>query len=409
MLTESLRNALERGDIDGILGEGLPYLYPSNSDRAEDMEAVKAVRDYLYVLLEPIAKAKNIKPQKPETLINQQKYFEKAKNSLQNSKNDEYVLNKITNKLNMVYNSLGSGWIYNFIVGERELNDIFSNPQLKSETSLLLESWKEADKRVPLDIPQKVLMSDDWEDVFNEDKYRLETSDEVQTRIAETKKARYEALKMASTIDHEAIFKKWWSFVNYMPETKETINEVVDKINEAQHKQHLLKLDGFKKDEKFFNDVLEIMQHDSKKHRYLYHGTQDVEAGYSIVKQGLLMANKDLGRTAYSEFTAEQLLTYSRGFDGAIGEYGVVIIDQPLNDQKFPLDIVEKNNTDISVLQSGLGGFEQDKLKYIVPSKYIVGYVDKHNHKVVKNPEYYKAKMENDGSQNGPHETEIKG
>ena len=254
-----------------------------------------------------------------------------------------------------------------------------------------------------------MFISNNWEDIFNEDNYRLETTEEVQARIAETKKARYEALKMASTIDHEATFEKWWSFVNYMPETKETINEVVDKIKEAQHKQHLLKLDGFKKDEKFFNDVLEIMQHDSKKHRYLYHGTQDVEAGYSIVKQGLLMANKDLGRTAYSEFTAEQLLTYSRGFDGAIGEYGVVIIDQPLNDQKFPLDIVEKNNTDISVLQSGLGGFDQDKLKYIVPSKYIVGYVDKHNHKVVKNPEYYKAKMENDGSQNGPHETEIKG
>lgn len=394
MSKETLQKAFESGDLDDLLGDGLPYLYPTHNDGVSsyDKEVVDIVKDYLIRLLEPIAKQHGIKAEMPETLSNGKKELEKIKKDIENPKNNnEDALSDIEWKLEKVYKSLAAGWVFYFVEGSSELQYLLKNPELKSETAILLEQLEEADKKHPLEEPLRIFIGgpDDWEKQFDDSMYRLETPEEVKARVAEVKQARYEALKIASTIDHEGTFKKWWSFVNFMPETKDTFNEISDNMRKVNEKKHIVKLEGHKKDEKFYKDVLEIMKHDKTKNSYWYHGTQDAESGYSIVKQGLVMASKELGSTAYCEFTPEQLLTYSRGFAGEIGEHGVVIISQPRGEKGLPIDIVKKNNTNIEVVQSGLGGFKENTLKYMIPSKYIVGYVDKLNHKVVKNPEYF--------------------
>lgn len=389
MLSEYMQKALDEGNLRYILDEGLIHLYSSSSNRKYELEVVEAVKDYLYRILEPIAKNNNIDVEEPTKLIDAKKELKKVKAGLvKPESDDEDFLSDMDWKLTRVYNSLGRDWISEFIEGENELVSIINNPQLRSETSIMLESWEKLDKQIPLEKPQKIFVGDanDWGQLFDDNMHRLETPDEVQARIAKIKSERREVLKAVAGIDNVAVFRKWWSFVNYLPEIKEIINEIIDEKNSVAERIHNIKFDRFKKDEKFYNDLLKIMEHDRSKYRYWYHGTSDSETGYAIMQEGLVMASSDLSRTAYLEFTPEQLVTYSRGFMGEIGMYGVVIIRQPLTENGQPINIVENNTSKIAVAQSGLGGFSQDPLKYLVPPQHIVGYVDKYNHKVNINP-----------------------
>lgn len=405
MSSEFLQKALDEGDLRYILDEGLIHLY-SSSNRKYDVEVVEAVKDYLYRILEPIAKSNNIQVEEPTKLIDAKKELKKVKTSLAKLESDnEDFLSDMERKLTRVYNSLGRDWISEFIEGENELLSILNNPQLRSETTIMLEKWEELDKQMPLEKPLKIFVGDanDWGQLFDDNMYRLETPDEVQARIAKIKNERREELKSAAGIDNVAIFRKWWSFVNYLPKTKEIITEITDERNSIAERKHNLKFDSFKEDEQFYNELLKIMEHDKSKYKYWYHGTSDSETGYKIMQEGLVMASNDLSRTAYPEFTPEQLVTYSRGFMGEIGADGVVIIRQPLTENRRPINIVENNTSQIAVTQSGLGGFSLDPLKYLVPPQYIVGYIDKYNHKVNRNPKctpvYTESKEDKTGNQ----------
>lgn len=385
-----MQKALDEGNLRYILDEGLIHLYSSSSNRKYEVEVVEAVKDYLYRILEPIAKSNNIQVEEPTKLIDAKKELKKVKTSLAKPESDnEDFLSDMERKLTRVYNSLGRDWISEFIEGENELLSILNNPQLRSETTIMLEKWEELDKQMPLEKPLKIFVGDanDWGQLFDDNMYRLETPDEVQARIAKIKNERREELKSAAGIDNVAIFRKWWSFVNYLPKTKEIITEITDELNSIAERKHNLKFNSFKKDEQFYNELLKIMEHDKSKYKYWYHGTSDSETGYKIMQEGLVMASNDLSRTAYPEFTPEQLVTYSRGLMGEIGADGVVIIRQPLTENRRPVNIVENNTSQIAVTQSGLGGFSLDPLKYLVPPQYIVGYIDKYNHKVITNPE----------------------
>jgi hypothetical protein len=149
-------------------------------------------------------------------------------------------------------------------------------------------------------------------------------------------------------------------------------------------------LEEFKEDKNFYQELEKIMTHDSKRHNYLFHGTQCIEDAESIIKQGLGMMNEGLETTTYSELNIDELLLYSRGFGGEIGRDAIVVIDMPIDEDGKPQKIVEEKSEDqeVSFSPSGLQGLG-GKANYVVNSRYIVGYVDKRNKHVIFNPQYY--------------------
>lgn len=149
------------------------------------------------------------------------------------------------------------------------------------------------------------------------------------------------------------------------------------------------KLQDFYSDEKFYNDLKTIMNHDKTRSRFLFHGTQSLGDAESIMKLGLGMMRSNLSSTTYSEFSMDDLLLYSRGMFGEIGSDAIVVIDNPIDENGRPINIVEDINKEIPFSPSGLQGLN-GKPNYIIDPKYIVGYVNKRDKKIVFNPLYYK-------------------
>lgn len=150
------------------------------------------------------------------------------------------------------------------------------------------------------------------------------------------------------------------------------------------------KLEEFYSDKSFAKEFKKIMTHDTKKHTYHFHGTQDLESAESIIQEGLGMMRESLSTTSYTELTMDEVILYSRGFDGAIGRDAIVIIDEPIEEggkRKSIVDPLPKGKN-IHFVPSGLQGLN-GKPKFIVNSQYIVGYVDKKNKKIVFNVRYY--------------------
>lgn len=150
------------------------------------------------------------------------------------------------------------------------------------------------------------------------------------------------------------------------------------------------KLKDFYGNKEFMKDFEKIMTHNKQKHNYLFHGTQDIASAESIISQGLGMMRKDLSTTTYSEFDMDDVILYSRGFCGEVGRDVIVIIDQPISEDGKTEDIVQALDTDkkIDFSPSGLQGIDGEA-KYIVDSKYIVGYVNKRDKVVKYNSKYY--------------------
>lgn len=161
-------------------------------------------------------------------------------------------------------------------------------------------------------------------------------------------------------------------------------------LRELDEKVKSKKLDEYYSDKDFASEYERIMTHNKQKHKYLFHGTQDIESAESILKQGLGMMRGDLDSTTYEELSMDGLLLYSRGFLGEIGNDAIVIIDQPVNEEGKRENIVQEleENQEIKFLPSGLQGLDR-KPKYIVDPKYIVGFVNKRDKKIIFNPKYY--------------------
>lgn len=146
-----------------------------------------------------------------------------------------------------------------------------------------------------------------------------------------------------------------------------------------------------------------IMRHNHKTHEYYYHGT-DLENAVGILKYGLyLRDDSSLSVIAVREFDEKGLfafrdelpeeeifemeknclINYIYNRDSARGEECVVIIDKPKEEES----IVKKvDKTNMSKIGSHYYAGDAEGL---VDSKWIVGYVDKLNSKVVANPAYY--------------------
>ena len=301
-----------------------------------------------------------------------------------------------------------------FTRNPREIFDFFKNPDLLSGKELLRARWEQQDIKMPLE--QKRIVEPSWatdgwdtgdsaleennglplqeesatvysvDDFF--DQMRLETDQEVQERIALTLQNRQIELENTSDVDNKEAFAKWYYFLNNALEIQDLMGDMGESVFAINERINEIKLQNFKQNTKFYNDLLNIMQHDKNKFIYHYHGTQGLEDAESICKLGLFMANYDLSSTTYSEFTPEELLLYQRGFAGEIGSSAVVIVKQPIVDNKLQeiVEFVPENTRkNANFAQSGMGGFESDGPEFYVPRKYIVGYVDKINQKVIYN------------------------
>lgn len=167
---------------------------------------------------------------------------------------------------------------------------------------------------------------------------------------------------------------------------KKNAIEVISKYRELANKE---KLNEFYSTKGFKEDFKRIMEHDENKHEYRFHGTTTLSDAASIMNVGLGMMRDDLDSTTYREFDMDQVILYSRGFGGEIGRDAIVIIDRPIKDGKFT-NIVSKfsKEKEIPFSPSGLQGLN-GRPEYIVDPKYIIGYVDKVNKKVIFNPKYY--------------------
>lgn len=150
------------------------------------------------------------------------------------------------------------------------------------------------------------------------------------------------------------------------------------------------KLEEFYSDKSFVEEFKRIMAHDTKKHTYHFHGTQDLESAKSIMQEGLGMMRESLSTTSYTEFTMDEVILYSRGLGGEIGRDAIIIIDEPITEDGKAKKIVEPLQSDkkIHFSPSGLQGLN-GKPEYIVNPQYIVGYVDKRNKAIIYNPRYY--------------------
>lgn len=94
----------------------------------------------------------------------------------------------------------------------------------------------------------------------------------------------------------------------------------------------------------------------------------------------------EINRTATKELSVPQILNYSYGHDN-VGRYVMVVISVPKGE-----NVVEFNhNDDVRIVGTGQGiqTINEFKPRYVIPNKYIVGYIDKYSKKVIKNPNYY--------------------
>ena len=149
------------------------------------------------------------------------------------------------------------------------------------------------------------------------------------------------------------------------------------------------KLESFLGNKDLKADLENFLAHDEKKHMYLFHGTQDLESADSILRQGFGMMRSDLSSTLYQEFSVRDIILYQRGFSGEIGRDAVIVIDQPIESGQLR-EIVQPKPEDkkIDFAPSGLQGLN-GKANFYIDTKYILGYLNKKDRKVITNPRYY--------------------
>lgn len=378
-MKETIKRAIETDDT-AILLECLEDCYSTafkdNYQEGFAQEMMHISYNHIYAKLKAIADKNGIKPQGLPLI-------DEIKAKLGQIKT-EFYQHKNYDVLNLEYKRLhemSRQYIADFIPYAGQLTKVLNNPELIDRKQELIDKWAEEDKSFPLETPRMVFNvdQDGWP---IDDSEHLETEDEVDKRISDTLKYREDILARNEFGSSRELFEKWYQFICNIKELASINEKLIKNIKKTFEKNQEIKLEEFKSDSEFYNELLKIMDHNKKKEMYWYHGTQDVESAHSIIEQGLVMARDDLTTTAYSEFAPDQLLLYSRGFGGEIGSDAIVMFKQPIDENGKYIDIIKKNTKKLKVTQSGLGGF-QDKLSYIIPSEYMVGIVNKRDHKII--------------------------
>ena len=378
-MDDRLTRAIETDDAETLLDcleDVYNTAFEENYQGNFSQENMHGAYNHIYSKLKSIADKHQIEPQRL-TLIDE------IKAKIEQIKT-EFYQNKDYERLKLEYDKLweiSADYIAQFIKYAEELHSVFTNPELIDRKQELLDKWAEEDKNFPLETPRMVeqLDEDGWPIDGTE---HLETEEEVNKRIEDTLKYRKNMLAKNEFGNSKELFIKWYQFICNIKELAELNQKLMENKNKTQVKIQEIKFEEFKSDTEFYDELLKIMEHDTDKEIYWYHGTQDIDSAYSIVEQGLGLARKELTTTAYNEFTPKQLLLYSRGWAGEIGSDAIVIFKQPKNEKGEYINIVNRNQEELNFTSSGLGGM-QSKLDYIIPSEYMVGIVNKRDHKII--------------------------
>ena len=215
---------------------------------------------------------------------------------------------------------------------------------------------------------------------YNEFEDRFLTAKEVEANFERRKQSLLEQ-KNELPRDEKVVAQEFMELLIILPRLNSEYLDLKDKIQKLDKLELELKLREFHSNPEFMDELHSIMEHDVNEYEYLFHGTTCVEDAEGILSEGLCMQREDLGTTTYSELTEEQLLLYSRGWGGEVGQSAIVIIRKP-NDKEIVRVLTDEEKSGAQVAQSGLGGF--GGVNYIIPKEYIVGYVNKRDKKVIK-------------------------
>lgn len=209
--------------------------------------------------------------------------------------------------------------------------------------------------------------------LYEQDKHQVEAfedsifsifGDEKKKLSDKEKSKRIESLEFYLTLPElSKIFKIYLTYAKQIQQIRETF--IIEEMNANPE---------------YIKQLQEFMANKSPNIQYWYHGVPSVEIASKITKEGLFMKYGYIDRTAKCELTIPQILQYAYGHD-QVGRHAIVIIAVPRGE-----GIVKPNDRDILITGTSQGLEQGDfKPQYIIPSEYVVGYIDKDKKEIVKN------------------------
>ena len=143
----------------------------------------------------------------------------------------------------------------------------------------------------------------------------------------------------------------------------------------------------------YIEQLQDLTNHTDKNISYYYHGAPSQDIAKKILDTGLYMQYNDINRTAKKELSVSEILNYSYGHDN-VGRHAVVIIAVP-NGQS---PISPNYDTNITIAGTAQGIEQADfNPKYVIPSQYIIGYIDKDAKQLIANSNYSKDLQNSNG------------
>lgn len=292
------------------------------------------------------------------------------------------ILNYAVDKVNKEYNLSHN---FTLEIFDKELDNILLRlGEQKYEKALLqLDTIVESNIKVPTDSILKfireimgkyndniltnfrsflaVLIDDENEDVFDSIFGKSEIDDKTKLFIKET-------------VENLISLANLGNFFNTINNRKVEIKKLRDKLRidevEKEHPEFIMSL----------NEII----NNSDGYKLYFHGSQSCADSEKIMENGLFMQYGEINRTAKTDLNVADILDYGYGHD-RVGKNSVVIIAAPLG--VSPVEI--NNNLEYTVGSTGQGMEQGEfKAKYVIPSKYILGHVDKDNFVVMYNKNF---------------------
>ena len=200
------------------------------------------------------------------------------------------------------------------------------------------------------------------------------------------------ALAGKDEVDKE-IVKKYTEFLISLPKYIEIMDHVVDRASNLSQKRIQMRKDRFHSKEEFIEGINNMIFHDPNSSEFLYHVPQFEEDAQKILDEGLYMYSDRISSATESELTPEGVLTHGYGNEFQYFEDYVVVIDKPINEDIIE-EIPEEKRKYINIMPRR-PGLANKKPTHVIPSQYIVGYIDKEHMEIVYNPNYKKIEKNN--------------
>ena len=185
--------------------------------------------------------------------------------------------------------------------------------------------------------------------------------------------------------DREEILKEYTEFLIVIPEFLKLISLTEECCKKANEMRKELKQKRFDGSQEFLDRIDDIIEHDDTSDTYLYHVTPSKYDADRIIDEGLYMFSNNLASTTFEELKKETILKHGYGNSYQMYEDYIIIVDKP-NDVDIVRKLTEEERKACKIVPRRMG--LTNKPSYIIDTDYIVGYIDKENMEVIKNPNY---------------------